>query len=212
MHYPRASGRPGLARLPLARPWPGSACTCMGILYVNRPACRGAPKGESGGNRFGDEYCCLSAACARRERRASRAPRASAATPACQAPTESPDRRGRKVTKATRENPVPWASEAAKATKATRAIKECPDSTRHARLAPMVCRCLAVAGDPQRSRCRCCRRARPGPGLGAADADHSEEEGDGDTADEYEGRDDELDAPRDYDDYTDNAHHAHHHD
>lgn len=55
-------------------------------------------------------------------------------------------------------------------------------------------------------------REESGPGLDAGDADHSEEEGDGDAADEYEGRDDELDAPRDYDDYTDNAHHPHHHD
>lgn len=46
---------------------------------------------------------------------------------------------------------------------------------------------------------------------GAAPDESDEEEG-GDGPDEYEGRDDELDAPRDYDDYTDNAHHSHHHD
>lgn len=47
-----------------------------------------------------------------------------------------------------------------------------------------------------------------GGGAGRADSDEEAEEG----ADEYEGREDELDAPRDYDDYSENAHTSRHHD
>lgn len=46
---------------------------------------------------------------------------------------------------------------------------------------------------------------------GPAPDDSDEEEGP-EPGEEYEAREDELDAPRDYDDYTDNAHHSHHHD
>lgn len=46
-----------------------------------------------------------------------------------------------------------------------------------------------------------------------ADGDEGEAEGDGDAdAGDYDARDDDLDAPRDYDDYTDNAHHEPHRD
>lgn len=38
------------------------------------------------------------------------------------------------------------------------------------------------------------------------------EESDEEPGEEYDAREDELDAPRDYDDYTDNAHLAHNHD
>lgn len=48
-----------------------------------------------------------------------------------------------------------------------------------------------------------------GVGVGAgADSEEEVEEG----ADDYEGREDELDAPRDYDDYSENAHTSRHHD
>jgi hypothetical protein len=51
--------------------------------------------------------------------------------------------------------------------------------------------------------------AGAGTGAGAGAEPASEEEADGE---EYEAREDDLDAPRDYDDYTDNAHLALHHD
>lgn len=51
----------------------------------------------------------------------------------------------------------------------------------------------------------------PDGGPGAPD---SEEEPDEAAAEEYDARadGDDLDTPRDYDDYTDNAHLSHHHD
>lgn len=54
-----------------------------------------------------------------------------------------------------------------------------------------------------------------GRGGGSPDAetspDEAEDSGETDTGDEYEAGD-ELDTTRDYDDYTDNAHHSRHHD
>lgn len=57
--------------------------------------------------------------------------------------------------------------------------------------------------------------AVPREEAGAADAsdeDDADADADADAEAEYDARDDELDAPRDYDDYTDNAHLSHHHD
>lgn len=55
--------------------------------------------------------------------------------------------------------------------------------------------------------------AAPAHEEAAAEGSEEEEgEGEGDADAEYDARDDELDAPRDYDDYTDNAHLSHHHD
>ena len=52
------------------------------------------------------------------------------------------------------------------------------------------------------------REERPGAGGGArSDEEEGEGEAEAEEAGEYDAREDELDAPRDYDDYTDNAHH-----
>lgn len=60
------------------------------------------------------------------------------------------------------------------------------------------------------------REERPGGGAREDEDGEAEGEGDGegegDDAGEYDVREDELDAPRDYDDYTDNAHHEPHRD
>lgn len=61
------------------------------------------------------------------------------------------------------------------------------------------------------------REERPGGARSEEEGEGEEgegegEEGEGEGEGEYDVRDDELDPPRDYDDYTDNAHHEPHRD
>lgn len=60
------------------------------------------------------------------------------------------------------------------------------------------------------------REERPGGARSEEEGEGEGEEGEGEVDGEGEGdydvRDDELDPPRDYDDYTDNAHHEPHRD
>lgn len=61
------------------------------------------------------------------------------------------------------------------------------------------------------------REERPGGARSAEEGEGEGEEGEGEEGEgegegEYDVRDDELDPPRDYDDYTDNAHHEPHRD